>query len=58
VVGHADKRGAEDYNVALGMRRAKAVYDAIAAALPAERRAGLRVDVNEDPAAPAGMNGQ
>ncbi|MFZ5635477.1 MAG: DUF7507 domain-containing protein, partial [Pseudomonadota bacterium] len=58
VVGHADKRGAEDYNVALGMRRAKAVYEALAAALPAELRSGLRVDVNEDPAAPAGMNGQ
>jgi hypothetical protein len=40
------------------MRRAKAVHEAIAAALPAERRADLRVDVNEDPAAPAGMNGQ
>ncbi|MBW8849145.1 MAG: OmpA family protein, partial [Xanthomonadales bacterium] len=58
VVGHADKRGADDYNVALGMRRAKAVYDAIAEALPANVRGGLRVDINEDPAAPAGMNGQ
>jgi len=58
VVGHADKRGAEDYNVALGMRRAKAVYEAIAEALPTEMRSKLRVDFNEDPAAPAGMNGQ
>ncbi len=58
VVGHADKRGADDYNVALGMRRAKAVYDAIAEALPAKVRGALRVDINEDPAAPAGMNGQ
>ena len=58
VVGHADTRGAEDYNVALGMRRAKAVDDAIAEALPANVRGGLRVDINEDPAAPAGMNGQ
>jgi hypothetical protein len=40
------------------MRRAKAVYEALAAALPAELRGELRVDVNEDPAAPAGMNGQ
>jgi uncharacterized repeat protein (TIGR01451 family) len=58
VVGHADKRGSDDYNVALGMRRAKAVYDAIAEALPPQVRSKLRVDVNEDPAAPAGMNGQ
>jgi uncharacterized repeat protein (TIGR01451 family) len=58
VVGHADKRGSDDYNVALGMRRARAVFDAIAAELPPEMRSKLRVDVNEDPAAPAGMNGQ
>jgi large repetitive protein len=58
VVGHADKRGTDDDNVALGMRRAKAVYDAIAEALPAKVRGALRVDINEDPAAPAGMNGQ
>ena len=58
VVGHADKRGSDAYNVALGLRRARAVYDAIVEALPPEVRSKLRVDVNEDPAAPAGMNGQ
>jgi len=58
VVGHADKRGSDTYNVALGLRRARAVYDAIVEALPPEVRSKLRVDVNEDPAAPAGMNGQ
>jgi large repetitive protein len=58
VVGHADKRGSEEYNVALGVRRAKAVFEAIAEALPAELRSKLRVDFNDDPAAPAGMNGQ
>jgi large repetitive protein len=58
VVGHADKRGSEEYNVALGTRRAKAVYEAIAEALPTELRSKLRVDFNDDPAAPAGMNGQ
>ncbi len=58
VVGHADKRGSEEYNVALGTRRAKAVFEAIAEALPTELRSKLRVDFNEDPAAPAGMNGQ
>ena len=58
VVGHADKRGSEEHNVALGMRRAKAVQEAIAEALPAEMRNGVKVDFNVDPAAPAGMNGQ
>ncbi len=58
VVGHADKRGSDEYNVALGMRRARAVFDAIAEALPPQMRSRLRVDVNEDPAAPVGMNGQ
>ena len=58
VVGHADKRGSEEYNIALGTRRAKAVYEAIAEALPTELRSKLRVDFNDDPAAPAGMNGQ
>jgi outer membrane protein OmpA-like peptidoglycan-associated protein len=58
VVGHADKRGSEEHNVALGMRRAKAVQEAIADALPAEMRNGVKVDFNDDPAAPAGMNGQ
>ena len=56
VIGHADKRGSEEYNLALGMRRARAVYEAIAEALPPGMRAKLRVDINEDPAAPAGMN--
>ncbi|MBX3714209.1 MAG: DUF11 domain-containing protein, partial [Lysobacter sp.] len=58
VVGHADKRGSEEHNVALGMRRARAVQEAIAEALPAEMRNGVKVDFNDDPAAPAGMNGQ
>jgi outer membrane protein OmpA-like peptidoglycan-associated protein len=58
VVGHADKRGSEEHNVALGMRRARAVQEAIADALPAEMRNGVKVDFNDDPAAPAGMNGQ
>ena len=58
VVGHTDKRGSDEYNVALGTRRARAVFEAIAEALPTELRSKLRVDFNEDPAAPAGMNGQ
>jgi len=56
VIGHADKRGSDAYNLALGLRRAQAVHEAIAEALSPEMRAKLRVDINEDPAAPAGMN--
>ena len=56
VVGHADLRGSDEYNTALGMRRAKAVYEAIANALPEGVRSRLRVDFNADPAAPAGKN--
>ncbi len=52
VIGHADPRGARAYNAALGLRRARAVYEAIAAQLPPQVRARLRVDIDEDPAAP------
>ncbi len=55
VVGHADKRGSDAYNVALGLRRAKAVYAAIAAKLDPEVRAKLRVEISDDPTAPVGL---
>ena len=55
VIGHADRRGSDAYNVALGMRRAKAVYEAIAARLGAEARSRLRVEINDDPTAPVGL---
>nr|WP_231118286.1 OmpA family protein [Lysobacter silvisoli] len=54
ITGHTDKRASDDYNVALGMRRAKAVYDAIAEKISPEVRAKFRVDLSNDPAAPAG----
>jgi outer membrane protein OmpA-like peptidoglycan-associated protein len=54
IVGHADIRGADAYNVGLGMRRARAVYEAIAKRLTAEVRAKVRVESINDPAAPAG----
>ncbi len=54
VVGHADARGADAYNLALGMRRAKAVYEALAQRLSAEVRARVRVESSNGPAAPAG----
>jgi uncharacterized repeat protein (TIGR01451 family)/fimbrial isopeptide formation D2 family protein len=58
VVGHADRRGSDTYNAALGLRRAKAVFDAIAASLSPEARAKLRVDINENPTAPVGKRGR
>ena len=58
IIGHADKRGAAEYNVALGMRRAKAVYEAIAAKLSPEVRSKLRVDFSDNPTAPVGIRGQ
>ena len=54
VVGHADRRGSDAYNVQLGLRRAKAVYEAIAARLAPQVRDKLRVDISDDPTAPVG----
>ncbi len=56
VVGHADKRGSDAYNVALGLRRAQAVYDAIAARLSPSARSKLQVEVSDNPTAPVGSN--
>ncbi len=58
VIGHADKRGGDAYNAALGLRRAQAVFDAIAAQLSPEVRARLRVDISDNPTAPVGMRGR
>jgi len=49
VHGHADRRGSDDYNMRLAVRRAKAVADAIAALLSPGARARLRVEA-VDPA--------
>ncbi|WP_226470547.1 Ig-like domain-containing protein, partial [Luteimonas panaciterrae] len=56
VVGHADKRGAPAYNDALALRRAKAVYEAIAAKLSPEVRSKLRVEISDNPTAPVGSS--
>uniref|UniRef100_UPI001F5A8967 Ig-like domain-containing protein n=1 Tax=Luteimonas aquatica TaxID=450364 RepID=UPI001F5A8967 len=56
VVGHADKRGASAYNDALGLRRAKAVYEAIAAKLSPQVRSKLRVEISDNPTAPVGSS--
>ncbi len=45
LVGHADRRGSQAYNHALGERRARAVFAAIATHLTAEERARLRVNM-------------
>lgn len=56
VVGHADRRGSREYNQALGMRRAKAVFDAIAAKLNPATKARLRVDIDNSLSAPTGLH--
>ncbi|MCC6594102.1 MAG: DUF11 domain-containing protein, partial [Xanthomonadales bacterium] len=58
VVGHADRRGSDAYNVALGLRRAKAVYEAIAQRLSPQARNRLRVEISADPTAPVGRTGR
>jgi uncharacterized repeat protein (TIGR01451 family) len=57
VVGHADRRGSKAHNDALGLRRANAVYEAIAAQLGPEARAALRVEISDDPTAPLDASG-
>ncbi|WP_057916779.1 DUF7507 domain-containing protein [Lysobacter antibioticus] len=52
IVGHTDVRASYQYNTALGMRRAKAVYDALAQRLSPEVRAKVRVESSNDPTAP------
>ena len=49
IVGHADRRGSDQANTALGLRRARAVFDALASRLPPELRQRLRVDISQDP---------
>ncbi|WP_312915769.1 OmpA family protein [Stenotrophomonas sp.] len=55
IVGRADLRGGSGYNLALGLRRAKAVYEQIAAALSTEVRAKVRVEIIDNPDADTGM---
>ncbi|MEN5114640.1 OmpA family protein, partial [Brevundimonas diminuta] len=52
VVGHTDVRASYEYNAALGMRRARAVYEALASRLPPDVRGRIRVESSEDPDAP------
>uniref|UniRef100_UPI0011EE4EA7 OmpA family protein n=1 Tax=Luteimonas suaedae TaxID=2605430 RepID=UPI0011EE4EA7 len=54
VVGHTDVRGSHAYNAELGLRRARAVYEALAERLSPEVRAQVRVESSNDPTAPVG----
>lgn len=56
VTGHADRRASDAYNLRLGMRRARAVFDALAARLEPQARQRLRVDIDNDSDADAGGN--
>ena len=47
ITGHADRRGSLAYNEALGMRRARAVFDAIAQHLSAEERRRVLVEAED-----------
>ncbi|RDZ29314.1 CARDB domain-containing protein [Lysobacter silvisoli] len=58
IVGRADPRGASDYNVKLGLRRAKAVLEAISAQLDPQVRQNVRVDITDDTNAPVGVGGR
>ena len=55
LIGHTDVRGSHAYNTALGMRRAKAVQEALAQRLSPEVRARVRVDIRNQPTAPVGV---
>ncbi|MDH5833569.1 DUF7507 domain-containing protein [Luteimonas kalidii] len=52
IIGNADRRGSRAYNAALGLRRANAVYEALAQRLPPQVRGQLKVEVDPDPDAP------
>lgn len=55
IVGHTDVRGAFEYNTELGLRRARAVFDALAGQLSPDVRAKTRVESSSDPSAPVDM---
>lgn len=58
LVGRTDRSGGEDYNQQLGLRRARAVFEALAARLPEGLRARLRVDVVNGTEAGSGTEGR
>lgn len=48
LVGHTDRRASDAYNLALGLRRARAVFEAIAKELNPKVRAKVRVETLND----------
>ncbi|MBP7370907.1 MAG: OmpA family protein, partial [Arenimonas sp.] len=58
IVGYTDRRGTSSYNESLGLRRAKSVYDAVAAKLSVEARSKLRVELVASPQVPVGQSGE
>ncbi len=54
ITGYTDVRGSFAYNVALGLRRARAVQDALSRRLPPELRDKVRVETGAPPAHPGG----
>jgi uncharacterized repeat protein (TIGR01451 family) len=55
LVGHADMRASNEYNRYLGLRRSKAVFDAILAQLSPEVRQRVRVDISDEIDAETGV---
>ena len=53
IVGHTDVRASYQYNTALGMRRARAVYEALTSRLKPEVLAKVRVQSSTDTSLPA-----
>ncbi|WP_161808873.1 OmpA family protein [Stenotrophomonas ginsengisoli] len=52
IVGHTDVRGSHAYNAALGLRRARAVHEALMRRLSPDVRDNVRVDASSDTTAP------
>ena len=52
IIGHTDVRGSHAYNAALGLRRAKAVHEALMRRLSQDVRDHVRVDASGDTTAP------
>ncbi|MBS0225588.1 MAG: DUF11 domain-containing protein, partial [Proteobacteria bacterium] len=56
LVGHTDIRASHAYNTQLGLRRAKAVYEALTKRMKPEMRAKVRIDINDDSTAPVDVS--
>ena len=57
LAGNTDVRGSHAYNAELGLRRARAVYEALAKRLKPETRTKVRVEINRDATTPVDAQG-